>query len=104
MWNEGSERCPENDLWSACLQRRCNPVGSDGCDAGRTGSAVKRKPVVEVVIQSPQEAWNGKGESTNDHHSLGWYEETLEEGRHKNEGLWRDNTKGSGESSGLAQR
>ncbi|MEQ2253542.1 hypothetical protein ILYODFUR_033303 [Ilyodon furcidens] len=41
-------------------KRRCNPEGSDGCDAGRTGCAEGRKPVVEVMIQSPQEAWNGK--------------------------------------------
>ncbi|MEQ2199407.1 hypothetical protein XENOCAPTIV_025346 [Xenoophorus captivus] len=58
--NEGSERCPENELWFVCLQRRCNPEGSDGCNAGRTGSAKRRKPVMEVMIRSPQGVWNEK--------------------------------------------
>ncbi|MEQ2311334.1 hypothetical protein AMECASPLE_018825 [Ameca splendens] len=42
------------------MKLRCNPESSDGCNAGQTSSAERRKPVVEVMIQSPQEAWNEK--------------------------------------------
>ncbi|MEQ2212893.1 hypothetical protein XENOCAPTIV_006553, partial [Xenoophorus captivus] len=84
MGNEGSERCPENELSFVCLQRRCNPESSDGCNAGRTGSAERTKPVVEVMIQSPQEAWNEKVSPQMVIRVQAGVRETLEE-RHRNE-------------------
>ncbi|MEQ2239590.1 hypothetical protein ILYODFUR_005903 [Ilyodon furcidens] len=69
----GKQQCGETGN-SVIETMRCNPEDLDGCDAERTGSVERRKPVEEVMNQSPQEAWNGKGESTNDHQNPGWYE------------------------------
>ncbi|MED6288293.1 hypothetical protein CHARACLAT_025143 [Characodon lateralis] len=42
-------------------ERRCNPEGMDGSGAERTGSAVRRKPVMEIGIQRSTETLERQG-------------------------------------------